>query len=209
MGPSAQNQAQDAPSALGLTHRILSGGDPRVPATSRASDMPMATAEGLGPCQIVPGRHPLQPADAEELFDLRGILEGGAIRQAVARATQQQLAALDAFRSETATDFPDFLRDDAHFHLMIAELSGNRRLAVEAARLIDLSDRISVARHGGAVNAACAHRLLTDHGAIIDALQARDAARAVRLAAQHLARTRSAIFGGSDTPENDPHQVEG
>jgi len=212
MGPSAQNQAQDAPSAPGLTHRILSGDDPRVPvppATTCAAGWPVATPEGRGePCLIVPGRQPLLSADADDLFDLREILEGGAIRQVIARATAQELAALDVFRAGDAGNFPDFLRDDAHFHLTLAELSGNRRLAVEAARLIDLCDRASLAGQGAAINAACAEQLLAEHGALIDALQARDVAKALRVSALHLGRTRSAIIDGTAAPKDDPRQVE-
>lgn len=208
MGPLAQNQAQDAPSAPGLTHRILSGGDPRVAATSRGADLPTAATEGLGPCLVVPGRQPLPSADADDLFDLREILESGAIHQVIARATAQELAALDAFRVGGAGDFATFLRDDAHFHLTIAELSGNRRLAVEAARLIDLCDRASLAGQGATVNTACAERLLAEHGALIDALQARDAARAARVSALHMARTKSAIATGANMASIDPHQIE-
>lgn len=208
MEPSAQHQAQDAPSEPGLTHRILSGGDPRVPATSFASDLPMATAEGLDLRLAVPGRQPPPSANADDLFDLRQILENGAIHQLIARATAQELAALDAFRVGGAADFHDFLRDDAHFHLTIAELSGNRRLAVEAARLIDLCDRASLAGQGATINAACAEQLLAEHGAIIDALQARDAAWAVRLSMLHIARTKSAIFTGATMASIDPRQME-
>jgi DNA-binding GntR family transcriptional regulator len=146
----------------------------------------------------VPGRRGPSLADADDLFDLRAILEGGAIRQVVARATARGLAALDAFRGVGEGGFAGFSRDDAHFHLTIAELSGNRRLAVEAARLIDLCDRLPGAGRGDARGAGWADPLRADHVALIDALQARDAARALRLSARHLARTRAALVGGAE-----------
>jgi DNA-binding GntR family transcriptional regulator len=216
MGPSAPNSARDAPPASGLTHRILSGGDPRVPATTCAAGSlifkgPDAApgAQGLVARLRVPGRPPLSMADADDLFDLRAILESGAIRQAVLRATAQQLAALDAFRTAMRVGFCDFTWDDAHFHLTLAELSGNRRLAQETARLIDTCDRLP---GRGACAAAGAERgaaLLADHGDIIDALQARDAAKAVRLSTLHLARTRATLATGSAGAEDGSRQVEG
>lgn len=216
MGPSAPNPARDARPASGLTHRILSGGDPRVPAATGAAGSlvlkgPDAAlgAQGLVAQLRVPGRQALSLADADDLFELRAILESGAIRQAALRATAQQLAALDAFRTAARSGSDDFCHDDAHFHLTLAELSGNRRLAQDMARLIDTCDRLVGAGRCAATWAERGAALLADHCGLIDALQARDAAKAVRLSTQHLARTRAALAAGSAEAEDGSRQMEG
>jgi hypothetical protein len=201
MGPSARNQAQDASLSGGITHRVLSGGDPRVPAISAHPSGFDCNGQRHGRAGLtrvhVPGRRTPCLAEEEDLFELRAILEAGAIRLTVARATTQALSALDAFRGAGEGVLSDFSRDDAHFHLTIAELSGNRRLATEAARLIDMCDRVSVAVSAAVYGAGWANALRADHAALIGALQARDAARAIRLSARHLARTRAALAAGS------------
>ncbi len=158
--------------------------------------------EGL--IEILPRRGhrvaPISVADAEDMLDMRGILEGGALRSIVARASDDDLAALDRLRQADTDDVAGFARYNRLFHLHLCELSGNRRLAETMARLMENYDRLCVVSltsardEAGGMEAA-----LADHNAIIDALQARNAASAVRASARHLKKSHGQIMRGLDS----------
>lgn len=211
MAPPARKQALVATAFGGLSHRVLSGSYPRIAVSER-----QALERVLPPADKVPsvqhsafrvdGNCP-QPeliTDAEDLFDLRRILEEGAIRELAEHATQSTLQELDRLKEEGNAGDLAFRQSDARFHLNIAELSGNRRLAEETARLIDLCDRLSVSGCSITPRAVFAGILEADHCAIIDAIIVRDAAKAVRLSATHLARTRTFLVSGSDRSADEP-----
>lgn len=71
--------------------------------------------------------------DVKEVFDLYEVrlhLELAAVKLAVERATEEQLAELENFVLESARDLPsrtidDFVRLDEQFHEMLMKLTGN------------------------------------------------------------------------------------
>jgi DNA-binding GntR family transcriptional regulator len=75
-------------------------------------------------------------------------------------------------------------------------LSGNRRLAEETWRVMEIYARLCVV----SLNAQSAETgfagPLADHNAIIDALQARNATAAARVTARHVGKSRAAIMRG-------------
>ncbi len=116
-----------------------------------------------------------QDASVLELFEVRRILEPEAAALAAARITPVDVAHLRTLLSQVdgGTSVDDLVAHDVVFHRSIAELSGNAYLT----RLLDtLSSRTLRARvwrglsEGGSVE-----RTLTEHRAIVDALEAGDA----------------------------------
>lgn len=157
--------------------------------------------EGL--VEIVPRKGhrvtPISVSDAEDMLDLRQILESGALRHAV-KASEQALSSLDVLREADTDDLDGFSEYNRRFHLRLCELTGNRRLSDTMARLMENYDRLCVVSltslrdvTGGMSTA------LEDHKAIIDALQSRNAAAAIRASARHLKKSRGQIMRGLES----------
>jgi len=87
--------------------------------------------------------------DIHEVFDLRLMLEPEAARRAAGRVDAEILARLDAVCAE-GYDCADeesalrFLDANKAFHVAIADLAGNARLARQLARLLDESTRMLI-----------------------------------------------------------------
>lgn len=140
---------------------------------------------------------PISIADAEDILDLREILEAGALRTIAARATDEELAALDALREANTRDMKAFAAYNRQFHLALCEASGNKRLASSMAGLMENYDRLCiVSLTSGRDEIGSMADALADHNVIIDALQARNAAAAVRASAKHVRKSRTKVMRG-------------
>src|SRR5262249_37304197 len=134
------------------------------------------------------------PDDWHQVLDLRLAIEVGAVTLAAERIDAESLQVMrDAVaRMDAVTDFDDYRRADARFHIAIAQASGVPRLAALTtevqAEVTELVAHIAhppqVLRHSNA-----------DHARLIDALAGRDGARAVRVVRQHLVGTEHIIRG--------------
>lgn len=137
---------------------------------------------------------PISLSDAQDILEMRVTLETTAVRKIAKEATPQQLASLDAFREVDLTCMRTFARYNRKFHIELAKLCGNRRLAEEMRRLLDSYERICIAslermkRDRGDMTKA-----LADHCDLIDALQARDAARSARISQRHLKQSTDLV----------------
>lgn len=139
---------------------------------------------------------PVSLADAEDLLELRAILETGAVRKIIAAAPDAALRDLDRFRSAdqgSAQAFSDYNR---RFHLHLAEMTGNARLAEETRRILDFYDRLCLVSLSSIGKSGSYIEPLSDHAAIIDAIQARSPAQAARQVQRHIARSRVHIMRG-------------
>lgn len=140
---------------------------------------------------------PISISDARDILEMRETLEVAAARRIVREADDAALGGLDAWREADVADIRAFARYNRGFHIMIAELSGNRRLAEEMRRLLDAYERlclVSLERlrdDQGDMSTA-----LADHRALIDALQARDARAAARISQAHVRKSRGHILKG-------------
>jgi len=143
---------------------------------------------------------PISVTDAAEILEMREMLEAGALRKLAAEGTPETLARLDALRQADTSSLEAFSSYNRHFHVTLCELSGNRRLCETMERLMENYDRLCVVSlsvrrtEREAMEAA-----LADHNAIIDAVQARSGATAVRLSARHTKRSRSQIMRALDS----------
>jgi len=140
---------------------------------------------------------PISIADAEDLLDMRELLEAGALRLAIERASADELEKLDEFRTANTDDITVFADYNRQFHMTLCRVSNNQRLAASMALLMENYDRLCIVsltstrdQEGGMVEA------LADHNAIIDALQGRNVANAVRASAKHTKRSRVKIMRG-------------
>ena len=137
---------------------------------------------------------PVSLTDAEELFQFRSMVEEEAVRLVSSSCTPQQLAKLDFFRDLKAWGGKGgFVAYNRAFHVAIANLCPNRRIAAAAQDLIEQFDRlviISVSK----IDNRNIDELVKEHGAIIEAMQARQGRRAARLLGEHVGRARKRVI---------------
>lgn len=143
---------------------------------------------------------PIAVGDAEDILEMRSVLEAAALRKIAAEATDKHLAALDDFREADTASMTAFARYNREFHSTIARMSGNRRLSESAEKLMENYDRLCLVSLGAEMDGENRPAMaLADHVSIIDALQARNAASAVRCSTRHIRRSRSQIMRKLDS----------
>lgn len=125
--------------------------------------------------------------EARQVFEARALLESVMIRRAATELTDAQITELRAHLAAEAaavqrTDVAGRTRLLADFHVVIARLLGNQVLAGILGDLVSRSSLIALMYQ----SAHSAEHSAAEHVAIVDALQARDPARAARLMEQHL-----------------------
>lgn len=140
---------------------------------------------------------PISISDARDILEMREILEAAAMRKIVAEVKDDDLAALDSFRTTDVSDLKSFVRYNRDFHTHIGNLSGNLRQSSAMRALMDNYERLCIVslssrqREAEAMSSA-----LAEHNAIIDALQARDGRTAARLSVQHIRKSHVQVMRG-------------
>lgn len=133
-------------------------------------------------------------SDAQDMFQLRALLEIGCVTAAIDNATDETLARLDAFRKFNGDDDPSgFIQYNCRFHSTIARCSGNLRLENMTCNLIEHMDRV-IHISISAIRGRDPQQLVDEHSAIIDAIQARDVRRARQLAQSHINRAEKRVL---------------
>jgi DNA-binding GntR family transcriptional regulator len=150
----------------------------------------MLAAQGL--VKIEPRRGArvvaLSEKDVTDLYRLRSVLEGLAVRLAAESGTDEQfdeLAALNVQMAEAVkqAEYGDYFDFNTAFHQRIAEAGGNNHVAM-VQQTIAARSLAPLFQFGSSKQ-----RLLTsvdDHEAILDALRQRDGDRAERIMRDHL-----------------------
>jgi DNA-binding GntR family transcriptional regulator len=129
---------------------------------------------------------PVSLSDVQDMFHLRAALERACMERIVRHATDEQLATLDAFRRFDPEAWAGgFIEYNRAFHQKLAELAANIRMRDHLSDLIDQMER-AVRVSVNNVKKGSTQSLVNEHCKIIDALQARQARRAERLAEQHI-----------------------
>lgn len=139
---------------------------------------------------------PLTLSDLHELFELRLILETAAVRLAVERATDEELAevsklAKSRYRYGDRGSYSAYLADNARFHTAIALAAGNRRLADGVARVLDELTRVF---HMALDLRDSADEKVRDHLNLVDALLARDMERALYFVHEEIAHSQQRVL---------------
>lgn len=139
---------------------------------------------------------PVTAGDVADLYDLRLILETGALRLAVERASGEQAAELQrmaAFRY-TYGD-PDsylaFLERNVQFHVQIALLSNNRKLADMVGSVLNQMTRIF---NLGLDLRDSAEEMQADHAALAAAVARRDLPFALAQAEAEIGASRRRVL---------------
>jgi DNA-binding GntR family transcriptional regulator len=130
------------------------------------------------------------PEEAGQVFASRRLIEPGIVAAACTRVTKHHVQALRAHLDEEAQHMsargPEARRAEikasGDFHLLLAGVAGNAILQRFMEELIARSSLV-IALYGRSVASACGH---SEHGEIVDALQARDAKRASDLIIHHV-----------------------
>lgn len=127
----------------------------------------------LGAMSFVADIH--QDSSVLELFAVRRILEPAAAAMATARAQPADVARLRTLLTEVGEGTPvdDLVAHDLVFHRSICELSGNAYLTSLLDSLSGSTLRARVWR--GLTEEGSVERTLTEHRAIVDAIEAGDA----------------------------------
>ncbi|MDE2430046.1 MAG: GntR family transcriptional regulator [Burkholderiales bacterium] len=135
--------------------------------------------------------NPISITDAQEMFQLRLWLETACVTIAAEQAPPDILESLDQYRvHDPAQDFIDYNRA---FHRAIAAASGNKRMAAAANELIDQGERlvrVSLAN----VKGHNPTQLVTEHIALISAIQARDVRNAARIIREHITKAERRVM---------------
>ncbi len=129
---------------------------------------------------------PISLADVQDMFDLRLVLESACMERIVRHASNRELVELDEFRNFDASRWAgSFAEYNRMFHQHLAALSSNRRLSDQIGNLVGQMER-AVLVSLTAMKQGDPAQVVEEHGQIINALQERNARRAVRLAEQHI-----------------------
>ena len=138
--------------------------------------------------------NPIAVADAEDLFGLRELIEP-ACAVGASHADDTAVRTLDRFRRFPSAEYgpAHFLQYNHAFHCAIADLAGNARITAVEYGLVEEFDRVVRATLRSYHNRDFP-RVLAEHEAIIDAIQAHDADTAHRLARDHILVGRTRVI---------------
>ncbi len=129
---------------------------------------------------------PISLSDAQDMFAFRQVLELACVTEAVRSATDSQLRSLGAFRQFNSAEHGDFISYNRVFHCELARCSGNSRMSRATCDLIEQMDRL-VRLSVNTIRGRDPKRLIEEHAAIIDAVQARNAKLTLNLLKAHTA----------------------
>jgi len=137
---------------------------------------------------------PISITEAGEMYEMRLLYERACILRAIDHASPEDIARLRDICSRPATESVNaWTAHNKEFHIALAASSGNARLFKAASELIDQFDRfthVSVERLSWPLEFS---KLIEEHGAIVDAIEAHDRRAAQRLIKRHIttAQTRT------------------
>lgn len=138
---------------------------------------------------------PISVSDAEDILEMRTILEAAAVRKVAIVATDKQLQSLDDFRQANTSGMREFSAYNRRFHHLLCDLSGNERLSASMGRVMENYDRLcSVSLSARTQHTQPMEAALADHVRIIDALQERNGTAAARLSGRHIGRSRKQVM---------------
>jgi DNA-binding GntR family transcriptional regulator len=151
-------------------------------------------SEGLVTMKLRRGAYVTEVSERDmvEVFHLMALLESDAAATVAAQASAEQLAELQALHAQLEAQVEDrdaFFVANERFHMRLLELADNRwRIQVVA----DLRKVMKLNRHHSLFRQGRLDASLQEHRELMQALLARDAARAQALMHQHISAGREA-----------------
>lgn len=163
----------------------------------------MQKLEFEGLVEIEPRRghrvRPISVKDAEDILELRLILEIGVVKKIVSSASEEEVRGLDRLRTADTSSVEVFAAYNRKFHHELSVLSKNQRLAEEMQRVLEFYDRLCVVSLSALSRGGSLEEPLADHNAIIDAIQARNGNLAARLVRRHVTKSRGQVMRGLES----------
>ena len=140
--------------------------------------------------------HQILPKEAVSLYEMREILEIGAIEKVIKALTPEHVARLEQQRLLYEAAIADNLTRerfilDQEFHVSILEIAGNKYLPNyfrEVYQRIFLRHRVESLRPGRAIS------VVEEHRQLLKAIIEKDGTRAKELIAGHIAAGKSYVF---------------
>ena len=134
------------------------------------------------------------PDEVHEVFEARRLVEPAVVRRLAGKVTPQLVRRLrDHVRQENAArkagDRRAMLRLTGEFHLLLAEMAGNRVLA-RTMREVEPLTALAIVHYEAPEALACPE---DEHGSLVDAIEAGSAERAAKLMLEHLDHVESAL----------------
>ncbi|GKT20807.1 GntR family transcriptional regulator [Acidovorax sp. SUPP3334] len=144
-------------------------------------------AEGLVTMKVRRGAYVTEVSDKDlrDVYHLLALLESDAAGVVAANATADQLRELEALHRELAASVADrerFFAVNERFHMRVLELADNRWRNQMVA---DLRKVMKLNRHNSLLKQGRIEESLREHGRVLAALQARDAAAAASAMREH------------------------
>ena len=132
--------------------------------------------------------------EARDVFDARRTIEPGIVRQAAARARETDVRLLEEHMAAEGaaqghSDRRHLIRLSGHFHVMLAEIAGNRVLLRMVGELVTRTSLI-IGMFGGRATDSCRSG---EHDRMLQAIRARDEAAGARLMFEHLAHIEAGL----------------
>jgi DNA-binding GntR family transcriptional regulator len=142
--------------------------------------------------------------DIHEVFGLRLLLEPEAARRASGRVDAAALRRLDAvcacgYRPDECDSTHAFLDANKAFHVAVAELSGNGRLARQIDRLLDESTRMLAL---GLRRRDRTGEMAHEHHALIEALAMDRAEQAAEIMREQVAASQAMVLAALTAPDS-------
>ncbi|MDQ7990470.1 MAG: GntR family transcriptional regulator [Candidatus Dactylopiibacterium sp.] len=147
--------------------------------------------------------------EARQIFDARRILEPALVRSLIARVGAEDIRRLrDHVALERAARAEDdrraIIRLSGEFHLLMAEMVGNPQLTKVLRELASLTCLIILLYDSPNMPACPNH----EHSELIDAIEARDEARATRAVVEHLQHIQDTLdLSADDGPDIDLEDI--
>ena len=134
---------------------------------------------------------PISASDAAELYQMRLLYEPACIAGVIERASDAEIAELEAFRkAPKRQSLAAWVAYNREFHVAIARLCGNSRLARAAIGVIEQFDRLTYVGVRGTGRTAGLRGFVDEHAKIIEAMKRRDKRLAQALVRRHVESSR-------------------
>ncbi|WP_198598253.1 GntR family transcriptional regulator [Mangrovicella endophytica] len=144
--------------------------------------------------------------EADEIYELRLLLEREGARLAVERSSDAELDAVVEAARMSHADIRDVIGYNRRFHIALSGASGQSQLGATASRIIGQFDRFVILALAQ-FKVLELHELEAQHLEIARAARARDAETVDRLLVEHIGRSRNhvrSIFAPAAAPDAAP-----
>ena len=152
----------------------------------------------------------LTPRDIREIYEIRGALESFATAEAATRMSDQQLQFLsrrakDLKRRQSRLGYRDIRDAWEAIRQMVITAADNERMKTILATM---SDQVETARHYSSAPPGRHEELFADFVSVVEALRARNSAKAPRLFQDHLTKSKKVLLEMFATPLTDEKPTE-